>query len=69
VPFFAPILMMGRIFSETPPFWQIALTIVLMIATFFGALWVASRIYRTGILMYGKRFTPKEIFKWIKYSG
>lgn len=68
VPFFAPILMMGRIFSETPPFWQIALTIVIMIATFFGALWVASRIYRTGILMYGKRFTPKEIFKWIKYS-
>jgi ABC-2 type transport system permease protein len=69
VPFFAPILMMGRIFSETPPFWQIALSIAIMIVTFFGALWVASRIYRTGILMYGKRFTPKEIIKWIRYSG
>lgn len=69
VPFFAPILMMGRIFSETPPFWQIALSMAIMIATFFGVLWVAARIYRTGILMYGKRFSPKEIVKWIKYSG
>jgi ABC-2 type transport system permease protein len=69
IPFFAPILMMGRIFSETPPFWQIALTMAIMIATFFGVLWVAARIYRTGILMYGKRFSPKEIVKWIRYSG
>jgi ABC-2 type transport system permease protein len=68
VPFFAPILMMGRIFSETPPIWQIALSMAIMIATFFGVLWVAARIYRTGILMYGKRFSPKEIFKWIRYS-
>jgi ABC-2 type transport system permease protein len=60
--------MMGRIFSETPPFWQIALTMAIMIATFFGVLWVAARIYRTGILMYGKRFSPKEIIKWIRYS-
>jgi ABC-2 type transport system permease protein len=69
IPFFAPILMMGRIFSETPPFWQIALTMAIMIATFFGVLWIAARIYRTGILMYGKRFSPKEIVKWIRYSG
>lgn len=68
VPFFAPILMMGRIFSETPPFWQIALTMAIMIATFFAVLWLAARIYRTGILMYGKRFSPKEIIKWIRYS-
>ena len=68
IPFFAPILMMGRVFSETPPFWQIALSMGLMIATFFAVLWVAARIYRTGILMYGKRFSPKEIIKWIRYS-
>ncbi|HET6512728.1 MAG TPA: ABC transporter permease [Candidatus Kapabacteria bacterium] len=68
IPFFSPILMMGRVFSETPPFWQIALSMALMIATFFGVLWVAARIYRTGILMYGKKFSPKEIIKWIRYS-
>jgi ABC-2 type transport system permease protein len=68
VPFFAPILMMGRVFSETPPFWEIALSMAIMIATFFAVLWVAARIYRTGILMYGKRFSVKEIVKWIRYS-
>lgn len=68
IPFFSPILMMGRIFSETPPFWQIALSMAIMIGTFFAVLWVAARIYRTGILMYGKRFSPKEIFRWLRYS-
>lgn len=68
VPFFTPILMMGRVFSETPPFWQIALSIAIMIGTFLGVLWIASRIYRVGILMYGKRFTPKEVIKWLRYS-
>jgi ABC-2 type transport system permease protein len=68
IPFFSPILMMGRIFSETPPFWQIALSFVLMGATFFGVLWVAGKIYRTGILMYGKKYSLREIFKWLKYS-
>jgi ABC-2 type transport system permease protein len=68
IPFFSPILMLGRIFTETPPFWQIALAIVLMIGTFFGCLWVAARIYRVGILMYGKKFKLSEIVKWVKYS-
>lgn len=68
VPFFAPILMMGRVFSETPPFWQLALSIGLLIATFFGVLWLAARIYRVGILMYGKRFSPKEFVRWLRYS-
>lgn len=68
IPFFSPILMLGRIFTETPPFWQIALAIVLMIGTFFGCLWVAARIYRVGILMYGKKFKLSEIVKWVRYS-
>jgi ABC-2 type transport system permease protein len=68
IPFFSPILMIGRIFSETPPLWQILLSFVLMGLTFFGVLWIASRIYRTGILMYGKKFTLKEIARWVKYS-
>ncbi|MEP7235966.1 MAG: ABC transporter permease [Ignavibacteriota bacterium] len=68
IPFFSPILMMGRIFSETPPFWQIALSFVLMTGAFFGVLWVAGKIYRTGILMYGKKYSLREIFRWLKYS-
>ncbi|HET9136228.1 MAG TPA: ABC transporter permease, partial [Candidatus Kapabacteria bacterium] len=68
IPFFSPVLMMGRIFSETPPFWQIALSFAIMIGTFFGVLWVSARIYRTGILMYGKKYSLKEIAKWVKFS-
>lgn len=68
IPFFSPTLMLARIFTETPPWWQIALSIVLMIGTFFGCLWVAARIYRVGILMYGKKFKLSEIAKWVKYS-
>ena len=68
IPLFSPILMLGRIFSETPPFWQIALSFILMGATFFCVLWGAGKIYRTGILMYGKKYTLREIFKWLKYS-
>jgi ABC-2 type transport system permease protein len=68
VPFFSPILMLARIFTETPPWWQIALAVVLMIGTFFGCLWVAARIYRVGILMYGKKFKLSEIAKWVRYT-
>jgi ABC-2 type transport system permease protein len=68
VPFFAPILMLGRKFTETPPWWQIVLTVAIMIGTFFGCLWVAARIYRVGILMYGKKFKLGEVVKWIRYT-
>ena len=68
IPFFSPVLMMGRIFSETPPLWQILLSFVLMGATFFGVLWISARVYRTGILMYGKKHTFREIIKWVRYS-
>jgi ABC-2 type transport system permease protein len=68
VPFFAPITMFARIAVQTPPFWQIALCLVLMVATIFGMIWIVGRIYRVGVLMYGKRPTLPEVIKWIKYA-
>ncbi|HEY5162142.1 MAG TPA: ABC transporter permease, partial [Terriglobales bacterium] len=68
VPFFAPILMYLRIVVQTPPWWQIALSIGLLIATIWGVIWMCSRIYRIGILMYGKKPTLPEIMKWVKYA-
>lgn len=68
VPFFAPILMLARIVVATPPAWQILLCIVLLIATIVGLIWVVGRIYRVGVLMYGKRPTLPELLKWIRYA-
>jgi ABC-2 type transport system permease protein len=69
VPFFAPILMLVRILIETPPLWQIGLCIALMVVTIFALVNIASRIYRVGILMYGKRPTLPELRRWLKYAG
>jgi ABC-2 type transport system permease protein len=68
-PFFTPILMFVRIMAETPPVWQILLSIVLMLLTTWGLLSLSSRIYRVGILMYGKRPTLPELRKWLRYAG
>ena len=65
-PFFAPITMPVRILAETPPFWQIALAIFINAAAITGLVWLASRVYRVGMLMYGKRATVPEIWKWIR---
>ena len=64
----APITMFLRMASQFPPAWQIAVSILLMILTIFLVLWIASRIYRVGILMYGKRATLPEMLRWMKYS-
>lgn len=68
VPFFAPITMMVRIVSQTPPFWQIALSLLIGIITVVILLWLASRIYRIGMLMYGKKATIPEVLRWVKQS-
>lgn len=68
VPFFAPITMMVRIISQTPPFWQIALSLVLGFITVVLLLWLAARIYRIGMLMYGKRATIPEVIRWVRQS-
>lgn len=67
-PFFAPILMYLRIAIETPPAWQIALSIGIMIATIVLMIWIVSKIYRVGILMYGKKPTIPELVRWLRYS-
>ncbi len=69
VPFFAPILMLVRILIEQPPLWQILLSIGIMVATVYGLLSLASRIYRVGILMYGKRPSFAEVCRWLRYAG
>ena len=68
-PFFTPILMFVRVMAETPPMWQILLSIALMLLTTWGLLGLSSRIYRVGILMYGKRPTLPELRKWLRYAG
>ncbi|HEY3706240.1 MAG TPA: ABC transporter permease [Terracidiphilus sp.] len=64
----APIIMMLRIGSEIPPFWQFAASFGIMILSIWGVLWVSSRLYRVGILMYGKRATLPELVRWLRYS-
>ncbi len=63
-PLTSPIVMMSRI-AYHPPAWQIALSMALLIATFIGTIWLSAKIYRTGILMYGKKVTWKEALKWV----
>jgi ABC-2 type transport system permease protein len=65
MPFLSPITMPIRIFIESPPFWQIGLAIVINLVTIAGMVWVAARIYRVGLLMYGKRATIPEAWRWI----
>ena len=67
IPFFSPILMTVRIATEMPPFWQIALSILIMIGTILGMIWGAAKIYRIGVLMYGKKVTIGELIKWLRY--
>lgn len=68
VPFVAPMTMPVRIIAEMPPFWQILLAIVLNSLTIAGLVWLAARVYRVGMLMYGKRATIPEVWKWIRQS-
>ncbi len=69
IPFTSPVVMMVRVAMGTAPLWQLALSIALLIAGFVATTWLAGRIYRTGILMYGKKVTWKEMGKWLFYKG
>jgi ABC-2 type transport system permease protein len=66
IPLTSPIVMMMRI-PFGVPWWQIAISMTILFLTFFGVVWFASKIYRVGILMYGKKPTWKELYKWLKY--
>ncbi len=68
IPFTSPIAMVVRLPFGVPA-WQLALSITLLILGFVGTVWVAARIYRVGVLMYGKKVTYKELGKWMFYKG
>ena len=68
IPMFTPLLMPLRIAVDMPPAWQIALAYALTIGFVLGMIWICARIYRVGILMYGKKPTFSEIWKWTKYA-
>jgi ABC-2 type transport system permease protein len=68
IPLTSPIVMMARIPFD-PPAWQIAASMAIMGVTFLGFVWMAAKVYRTGILMYGKKTSWKEMWKWLRYSG
>ncbi|TWR29039.1 ABC transporter permease [Mucilaginibacter pallidiroseus] len=67
IPFTAPVAMMVRLPFD-PPVWQLALSMVLMVAGFLFTTYVAARIYRVGVLMYGKKASFKELSKWFFYK-
>ena len=66
IPLTSPIVMLMRI-PFGVPLWQVAISVTLLFATFFAVVWFAAKIYRIGILMYGKKPTWKELYKWLKY--
>ena len=68
LPPFTPIIMYMRICSQMPPYWQILLSVGLLAASVLGMVWLAARIYRVGVLMYGKRATLPEMVRWLRYS-
>jgi len=68
IPLTSPIVMMARIPFGVPA-WQIILSMSIMVITFIAFVWMAAKVYRTGILMYGKKTSWKEIWKWLRYSG
>jgi len=64
----APIVMFLRMASETPPTWQFVVSIALLVIGIIATLWFSSRLYRIGILMYGKRASLPELLRWLRYS-
>ena len=68
IPFTSPVLMMVRI-PFGVPWWQVALSGSILVATFLAMTWIAGKVYRTGILMYGKKNNYREIWKWLRYSS
>jgi ABC-2 type transport system permease protein len=64
----APVIMFLRMASEIPPVWQFAASIGLLLVSIYGVLWFSTRLYRVGILMYGKRATLPELMRWLRYS-
>lgn len=66
IPFTSPVSMMIRI-PFGVPYWQVVVSLLILVLTFVFITWIAAKIYRTGILMYGKKPNLKEIWKWLRY--
>ncbi|MCA1558183.1 MAG: ABC transporter permease, partial [Acidobacteria bacterium] len=66
IPFWTPITMMVRIATGQPPFWEIMLSILISIITIILLIWLAARVYRVGMLMYGKRASIPEVIRWVR---
>jgi ABC-2 type transport system permease protein len=69
IPLTSPIVMMARIPFGVPPAGQLLASVALLVLTFLGTTWLAGKIYRTGILMYGKKTSYREMWKWIRYKN
>lgn len=67
-PLTSPVLMMVRMPFEVPD-WQLLLSGIILVLSILGAIWMAGKIYRTGILMYGKKITYRELWKWLRYKN
>ena len=68
IPFTSPIVMMVRLPYDIP-LWEHILSLVLLFVAAYGCVWISGKIYRTGILMYGKKPSVAEIIRWIKYKA
>lgn len=68
VPFFSPVLMVLRVALESPPLWQILLSVSLLFVTTVGMVYLSAKIYRVGVLMYGKRPSVVEVLRWLRYT-
>ena len=68
IPFSAPVAMLVRIVTQTPPFWQIALSLFIGFGSVLVIMWIASRVYRVGMLMYGKRASLPEAWRWARQA-
>ena len=67
IPFTSPMVMMARVPFGIPA-WEIIVSLALLFISFIGMVWVAAKIYRVGIFMYGKKPTVKELIRWVKYK-
>lgn len=67
IPFTSPVAMLARVPYGIPT-WELLLSMFLLVITTFGAIAAAAKIYKVGLLMYGKKVTLKELFKWLRYK-
>lgn len=68
VPFTSPVTMVVRFAITDVPFWEVSISFLILLGSFFGSIWVASRIYRVGILMYGKKASFGDLIRWVRLS-